>query len=183
MYAAFSASDDVWIWGLGPAFARDCGPGGGVAPAVATRSRQHICTKEVLTERQMGNPAGGLTAWCGVLMTHIYPQDIVVDYVTTMMHKAMDESAKRGKLATEDLVYLVRKVQTPSKLLAPATCICTVVQVWRKWISDQEFPRVGAWTAHMSLCCAGPTEVWPREGAAVHERGDQACETCVRGGR
>ena len=38
-------------------------------------------------------------------------QDIVVDYVTTMMHKAMDESAKRGKLATEDLVYLVRKVQ------------------------------------------------------------------------
>lgn len=37
-------------------------------------------------------------------------QDIVVDYVTTMMHKAMDESAKRGKLATEDLVYLVRKV-------------------------------------------------------------------------
>ena len=36
----------------------------------------------------------------------------MVDYVTTMMHKAMDESAKRGKLATEDLVYLVRKVST-----------------------------------------------------------------------
>ena len=34
----------------------------------------------------------------------------MVDYVTTMMHKAMDESAKRGKLTTEDLVYLVRKV-------------------------------------------------------------------------
>jgi len=34
-----------------------------------------------------------------------------VDYVTTMMHKAMDESAKRGKLATEDLVYLVRKAR------------------------------------------------------------------------
>ena len=34
----------------------------------------------------------------------------MVDYVTTMMHKAMDESTKRGKLATEDLVYLVRKV-------------------------------------------------------------------------
>lgn len=36
-------------------------------------------------------------------------EDIVVDYVTTMMHKAMDESSKRGKLTTEDLVYLVRK--------------------------------------------------------------------------
>lgn len=31
--------------------------------------------------------------------------------MTTMMHKAMDESAKRGKLATEDLVYLVRKAR------------------------------------------------------------------------
>jgi Transcription initiation factor IID, 18kD subunit len=41
-----------------------------------------------------------------------WSQDIVVDYVTTMMHKAMDESTKRGKLATEDLVYLVRKVST-----------------------------------------------------------------------
>lgn len=41
--------------------------------------------------------------------TFLPAQDIVVDYVTTMMHKAMDESSKRGKLATEDLVYLVRK--------------------------------------------------------------------------
>mmetsp|Transcript_998 Transcript_998/g.3052 ORF Transcript_998/g.3052 Transcript_998/m.3052 type:complete len:152 (-) Transcript_998:320-775(-) len=36
-------------------------------------------------------------------------EDIVVDYVTVMMHKAMDASMKRGKLDTEDLVQLVRK--------------------------------------------------------------------------
>lgn len=37
-----------------------------------------------------------------------------MDYVTVMMHKAMDASAKRGKLDTEDLVQLVRKVRSRS---------------------------------------------------------------------
>ena len=38
-------------------------------------------------------------------------QDIVVDYVTAMMHKAMEEAGKHGKLTTEDLMFLVRKVR------------------------------------------------------------------------
>ena len=50
------------------------------------------------------------TSYACSQLTIDWSQDIVVDYVTTMMHKAMDESTKRGKLATEDLVYLVRKV-------------------------------------------------------------------------
>ena len=37
-----------------------------------------------------------------------------MDYVTVMMHKAMDASTKRGKLDTEDLVQLVRKVRSRS---------------------------------------------------------------------
>lgn len=36
-------------------------------------------------------------------------EDIVVDYVTVMMQRAVDASAKRGKLETEDLIRLVRK--------------------------------------------------------------------------
>lgn len=51
-------------------------------------------------------------------------QDIVVDYVTTMMHKAMDESSKRGKLTTEDLVYLVRKVCSADCCSDGQQCSC-----------------------------------------------------------
>lgn len=61
----------------------------------------------------------GLSAWQILqavvrLLLGQRPQDIVVDYVTVMMHKAMDASAKRGKLDTEDLVQLVRKVRSRS---------------------------------------------------------------------
>jgi len=48
-------------------------------------------------------------------------QDILIDYVTTMMHNALDESSKHGKLATEDLIYLVRKV---GKQAEPRTRAC-----------------------------------------------------------
>lgn len=61
--------------------------------------------------------------------TRMCLQDIVVDYVTTMMHKAMDESAKRGKLATEDLVYLVRKVRGSVGAPFLASCICPYSRV------------------------------------------------------
>jgi hypothetical protein len=37
-------------------------------------------------------------------------QDIVVDYVTTMAHTAMDQAGSQGrKLLPEDFLYLVRK--------------------------------------------------------------------------
>eukprot|EP00250_Pteridium_aquilinum_P001462 c11652_g1_i2 orf=136-561(+) len=36
-------------------------------------------------------------------------EDILVDYVTDMVHKAQDIASRRGKLTTEDLVFLVRK--------------------------------------------------------------------------
>ena len=37
-------------------------------------------------------------------------QDVLIDYVVTMMRTAAEESSKRGKLAVDDLIYLVRKV-------------------------------------------------------------------------
>lgn len=36
-------------------------------------------------------------------------EDIVVDYVTDMVHKAQDIATKRGKLLTEDFLFLIRK--------------------------------------------------------------------------
>ncbi|KAH7446721.1 hypothetical protein KP509_01G070500 [Ceratopteris richardii] len=36
-------------------------------------------------------------------------EDIMVDYVTEMVHKAQDIASRRGKLTTEDLMFLVRK--------------------------------------------------------------------------
>lgn len=41
-----------------------------------------------------------------------------------MMHNALEESSKRGKLATEDLIYLVRKVRPPPK---PKNLVCDVL--------------------------------------------------------
>lgn len=36
-------------------------------------------------------------------------EDIVVEYVTDMVHKAQDTASKRGKLLTEDFLFLFRK--------------------------------------------------------------------------
>ncbi|XP_052175720.1 transcription initiation factor TFIID subunit 13 [Diospyros lotus] len=36
-------------------------------------------------------------------------EDIVVEYVTDMVHKAQDIASRRGKLLTEDFLYLIRK--------------------------------------------------------------------------
>ncbi|KAL9263727.1 Transcription initiation factor TFIID subunit 13-like protein [Drosera capensis] len=36
-------------------------------------------------------------------------EDIVVEYVTDMVHKAQDIASKRGRLLTEDFLYLIRK--------------------------------------------------------------------------
>ncbi len=41
----------------------------------------------------------------------LFAQDVLIDYVVTMMRNAVEESSKRGKLAVEDLIYLVRKVR------------------------------------------------------------------------
>ncbi len=37
-------------------------------------------------------------------------QDVLVDFVVTLMRTAAEESSKRGKLSVEDLIFLVRKV-------------------------------------------------------------------------
>ncbi|KAF6988452.1 hypothetical protein CFC21_005982, partial [Triticum aestivum] len=37
-------------------------------------------------------------------------EDIVVEYVTDLVHKAQNVASKRGKLLTEDFLYLIRKV-------------------------------------------------------------------------
>ncbi|GAB4840825.1 hypothetical protein Ancab_021585 [Ancistrocladus abbreviatus] len=36
-------------------------------------------------------------------------EDIVVEYVTDLVHKAQDVASKRGKLLTEDFLFLIRK--------------------------------------------------------------------------
>ncbi|KAK8686504.1 hypothetical protein V6N13_125528 [Hibiscus sabdariffa] len=36
-------------------------------------------------------------------------EDIVVEYVTDLAHKAQDIGTKRGKLSVEDFLYLIRK--------------------------------------------------------------------------
>ncbi|KAL2323696.1 hypothetical protein Fmac_028075 [Flemingia macrophylla] len=36
-------------------------------------------------------------------------EDIVVEYVTELVHKAQDIGSQRGKLSVEDFLYLVRK--------------------------------------------------------------------------
>ncbi|XP_074306238.1 transcription initiation factor TFIID subunit 13-like [Silene latifolia] len=36
-------------------------------------------------------------------------EDIVVEYVTDLVHKAQDIATKRGKLLTEDFLFLIRK--------------------------------------------------------------------------
>ncbi|XP_010268039.1 PREDICTED: transcription initiation factor TFIID subunit 13-like [Nelumbo nucifera] len=36
-------------------------------------------------------------------------EDIVVEYVTELVHKAQDIASKRGKLLTEDFLFLIRK--------------------------------------------------------------------------
>ncbi|MED6143781.1 Transcription initiation factor TFIID subunit 13 [Stylosanthes scabra] len=37
-------------------------------------------------------------------------EDIVVEYVTELVHKAQDIGSQRGKLSVEDFLYLIRKV-------------------------------------------------------------------------
>ncbi|KAL7199046.1 hypothetical protein ACSBR2_021349 [Camellia fascicularis] len=41
--------------------------------------------------------------------TVVLVEDIVVEYVTDMVHKAQDVASKRGKLLTEDFLFLIRK--------------------------------------------------------------------------
>ncbi|KAL2649316.1 hypothetical protein R1flu_017444 [Riccia fluitans] len=36
-------------------------------------------------------------------------EDILLDYITEMIHKAQEVASKRGKLTTEDIMFLVRK--------------------------------------------------------------------------
>ncbi|KMZ59482.1 Transcription initiation factor TFIID subunit [Zostera marina] len=36
-------------------------------------------------------------------------EDIVIEYVTDLVHKAQDIAPKRGKLLTEDFLFLIRK--------------------------------------------------------------------------
>ncbi|XP_058076234.1 transcription initiation factor TFIID subunit 13 isoform X2 [Magnolia sinica] len=36
-------------------------------------------------------------------------EDIVVEYITDLVHKAQDIATKRGKLLTEDFLFLIRK--------------------------------------------------------------------------
>ena len=48
-------------------------------------------------------------------------EDMTLDYLTNFAHRCMEVSARRGKLQTEDLLYLIRndekKVQRVNELL------------------------------------------------------------------
>nr|GEX72470.1 transcription initiation factor TFIID subunit 13 [Tanacetum cinerariifolium] len=45
-------------------------------------------------------------------------KDIVVEYVTDMVHKAQDIASRRGKLLTEDILFLIRKELQSRQVLA-----------------------------------------------------------------
>ncbi|CAA6653667.1 unnamed protein product [Spirodela intermedia] len=45
-------------------------------------------------------------------------EDIVVEYVTGLTHKAQDIALKRGKLLTEDFLFLIRKLHWCTELLS-----------------------------------------------------------------
>eukprot|EP00850_Spirogloea_muscicola_P010551 SM000062S19937 [mRNA] locus=s62:497736:498656:+ [translate_table: standard] len=36
-------------------------------------------------------------------------EDILVEYITEMIHKAQELGSRRGKMATEDILFLIRK--------------------------------------------------------------------------
>jgi transcription initiation factor TFIID subunit 13 len=38
-------------------------------------------------------------------------EDIVVEYVTDLTHKAQEIGSKRGRLLVDDFLYLIRKVK------------------------------------------------------------------------
>ncbi|KAI8030071.1 Transcription initiation factor TFIID subunit 13 [Camellia lanceoleosa] len=42
-------------------------------------------------------------------------EDIVVEYVTDMVHKAQDTASKRGKLLIDDFTFLIRKLKQARK--------------------------------------------------------------------
>lgn len=48
-------------------------------------------------------------------------EDMTIDYITNFAHRAMEVSARRGRLQTEDLLYLIRndekKLQRVNELL------------------------------------------------------------------
>ncbi|KAH9534243.1 hypothetical protein CY35_18G097500 [Sphagnum magellanicum] len=41
--------------------------------------------------------------------TVLLMEDILIDYITDTVHKAQDVASRRGKLTTEDIMFLVRK--------------------------------------------------------------------------
>ncbi|CAM6120138.1 unnamed protein product [Calypogeia fissa] len=41
--------------------------------------------------------------------TVLLMEDILLDYITDMIHKAQEVASRRGKLTTEDIMFLVRK--------------------------------------------------------------------------
>nr|GMC88212.1 transcription initiation factor TFIID subunit 13 [Ipomoea batatas] len=48
-------------------------------------------------------------------------EDIVVEYVTDMVHKAQDFATKRGRRMTEDFLFLIRKVDL--------LCLCILTEL------------------------------------------------------
>lgn len=104
---------------------------------------QHCCFQ--LDTHAQPTPADG----------KMYMQDIVVEYCTTLLQKAVDQASLRGaKLQPEDILFLLRKV------------LCRYsVHDMEPYISqpEQRFLQLGNPTGRY---CTGSAEVCQRERAA-----------------
>ncbi|KAM0866083.1 hypothetical protein ACQ4PT_042846 [Festuca glaucescens] len=77
----------------------------------STKEMNQLDAEEPL-ERDTPSPWGEFLeelAPSPLLETVALVEDIVVEYVTDLVHKAQNVASKRGKLLTEDFLYLIRK--------------------------------------------------------------------------
>lgn len=78
---------------------------GGVQPSESTLKRKRGIFQKDLQHMMYGygDDPNPLPETAALL------EDIVMEYITDMVHKAQDVASKRGKLLTEDFLFLLRK--------------------------------------------------------------------------
>ncbi|CAN1234783.1 Transcription initiation factor TFIID subunit 13 [Linum perenne] len=82
-------------------------------------------------------------------------EDIVVEYVTDLTHKALDVGSKRAKISVEDFLYLIRKVPVLQSFHLSYIGILGLIAATRD--------------------ATGPAKAQPMYRAAVHARGAETC--------
>eukprot|EP00270_Netrium_digitus_P008423 TRINITY_DN2520_c0_g1_i1.p1 TRINITY_DN2520_c0_g1~~TRINITY_DN2520_c0_g1_i1.p1 ORF type:complete len:126 (+),score=40.79 TRINITY_DN2520_c0_g1_i1:50-427(+) len=66
-------------------------------------------------------------------------EDIMLDYVTDLIHKAQDVAARRGKLTTEDILFLIRKDPRKFARVKELLAMNEELKKARKAFDDEKF--------------------------------------------